>query len=128
MTDKPSIAIIPGGLAGIGPELTAKLLNEPGILDAADITLVGHQHLWQRGARAASKLRALLHILERKAGRVLVKGFPTVFVVSDAMIHGGPYPASTNYGATSVGTLSIRRFLRPGCFQNMLERLVPEFS
>ena len=41
------------------------------------------------------------------------------------MVHGGPYPASTNFGATSVGTLSIRRFLRPVCYQNMPEDLLP---
>jgi hypothetical protein len=57
--------------------------------------------------------RALMPILERKAGRVLANGFPTGVEVVDAMVHGGPYPASTNFGATSVGTMSIRRFLRP---------------
>lgn len=61
----------------------------------------------------------LLPILERKAGRVLFNGFPTGVEVADSMVHGGPYPASTNFGATSVGTLSIRRFTRPVCFQNM---------
>ncbi|MFP3802973.1 aldehyde dehydrogenase (NADP(+)), partial [Paraburkholderia sp. SIMBA_027] len=54
--------------------------------------------------------RKLLPILERKAGRVLANGFPTGVEVSEAMVHGGPYPASTNFGATSVGTMSIRRF------------------
>ncbi|KIC47214.1 2,5-dioxovalerate dehydrogenase [Ruegeria sp. ANG-S4] len=66
----------------------------------------------------------LLPILERKAGRVLFNGFPTGVEVADSMVHGGPYPASTNFGATSVGTLSIRRFLRPVCYQNLPE----EFS
>jgi len=61
----------------------------------------------------------LLPVLERKAGRVLFNGFPTGVEVADSMVHGGPYPASTNFGATSVGTLSIRRFLRPVCYQNM---------
>lgn len=68
--------------------------------------------------------RALLPILERKAGRVLVNGFPTGVEVCDAMVHGGPYPASTNFGATSVGTLSIRRFLRPVSYQNLPEGLM----
>ncbi len=68
----------------------------------------------------------LLPILERKAGRVLANGFPTGVEVADAMVHGGPYPASTNFGATSVGTLSIRRFLRPVCYQNMPESILPE--
>lgn len=63
--------------------------------------------------------RQLLPVLERKAGRVLVNGFPTGVEVSEAQVHGGPYPASTNFGATSVGTLSIRRWLRPVAFQNM---------
>ena len=65
--------------------------------------------------------RNLLPVLERKAGRVLFNGFPTGVEVADSMVHGGPYPASTNFGATSVGTLSIRRFLRPVCYQNMPE-------
>ncbi|MDU8943198.1 aldehyde dehydrogenase (NADP(+)) [Ovoidimarina sediminis] len=69
--------------------------------------------------------RRLLPILERKAGRVLANGFPTGVEVADAMVHGGPYPASTNFGATSVGTLSIRRFLRPVCYQNLPDALLP---
>ena len=68
----------------------------------------------------------LMPVLERKAGRVLANGFPTGVEVCDAMVHGGPYPASTNFGATSVGTLSIRRFLRPVCYQNIPEALLPE--
>ena len=67
----------------------------------------------------------LLPILERKAGRLLANSYPTGVEVSDAMVHGGPYPASTNFGATSVGTLSIRRFLRPVCYQDMPEALLP---
>lgn len=70
--------------------------------------------------------RSLMPILERKAGRVLANGFPTGVDVCDSMVHGGPYPASTNFGATSVGTLSIRRFLRPVCYQNMPDALLPE--
>ena len=67
----------------------------------------------------------LMPVLERKAGRLLANGFPTGVEVADAMVHGGPYPASTNFGHTSVGTLSIRRFLRPVCYQNMPEALLP---
>jgi NADP-dependent aldehyde dehydrogenase len=69
--------------------------------------------------------RRLLPVLERKAGRVLANGFPTGVEVCDAMVHGGPYPASTNFGATSVGTMSIRRFLRPVCYQNIPENILP---
>lgn len=72
--------------------------------------------------------RSLLPILERKAGRILANGFPTGVEVADAMVHGGPYPASTNFGHTSVGTLAIRRWLRPVCYQNMPEALLPADS
>ena len=68
----------------------------------------------------------LMPILERKAGRLLANGFPTGVEVCDSMVHGGPYPASTNFGATSVGTLAIRRFLRPVCYQNMPTTLLPD--
>ena len=68
----------------------------------------------------------LMPVLERKAGRVLANGYPTGVEVCDAMVHGGPYPASTNFGATSVGTLSIRRFLRPVSYQNVPEALLPQ--
>ena len=67
----------------------------------------------------------LVTILTRKAGRILANGFPTGVEVADAMVHGGPYQASTNFGATSVGTMSIRRFLRPVSFQNIPAGLLP---
>jgi NADP-dependent aldehyde dehydrogenase len=69
--------------------------------------------------------RRLMPVLERKAGRILANGFPTGVEVADSMVHGGPYPASTNFGATSVGTLSIRRFLRPVCYQNLPDEILP---
>lgn len=78
-------------------------------------------HLDDADAALAARL---LPVLERKAGRILANGFPTGVEVSEAMVHGGPYPASTNFGATSVGTLAIRRFLRPVCFQNIPENLL----
>jgi NADP-dependent aldehyde dehydrogenase len=73
----------------------------------------------------AGAARRLVPILERKAGRLIVNGFPTGVEVADSMVHGGPYPASTNFGHTSVGTLSIRRFLRPVCYQDMPAELLP---
>lgn len=78
-------------------------------------------HLQEQDSGIAKQLLA---IVEHKAGRVIVNGFPTGVEVSDAMVHGGPYPASTNFGATSVGSLSLRRFLRPVCFQNMPDSLL----
>ncbi|QGA57828.1 aldehyde dehydrogenase (NADP(+)) [Brucella sp. 2280] len=73
----------------------------------------------------AASARKLLPVLERKAGRVLANGFPTGVEVVDSMVHGGPYPASTNFGATSVGTMSIRRFLRPVSYQNIPADVLP---
>ncbi|MEP3279141.1 MAG: aldehyde dehydrogenase (NADP(+)) [Stappiaceae bacterium] len=70
--------------------------------------------------------RSLVPVLERKAGRLLANGFPTGVEVCDSMVHGGPYPASTNFGATSVGTMAIRRFLRPVCYQNLPESILPD--
>ena len=67
----------------------------------------------------------LMPVLERKAGRILANGFPTGVEVSSAMMHGGPYPATTMPGTTSVGTLAIRRFLRPVCYQDIPYALLP---
>ncbi len=70
--------------------------------------------------------RRLLPILERKAGRVLANGWPTGVEVSHAMVHGGPFPATSDSRTTSVGTLAIRRFLRPVCYQDIPADLLPE--
>jgi NADP-dependent aldehyde dehydrogenase len=70
--------------------------------------------------------KELVAILERKAGRIIANGFPTGVEVADPMVHSGPYPASTNFGASSVGSLSIRRFLRPVCYQDIPVDLLDE--
>lgn len=93
------------------------------VAQALDGQLTATLHMDDADLEAA---RALLPILERKAGRVLVNGFPTGVEVVDAMVHGGPWPATTAAGSTSVGTLSIRRFLRPVCYQNLPRALWPE--
>ena len=70
--------------------------------------------------------RQLLPVLERKAGRILVNGFPTGVEVSYAMVHGGPFPATSNDRSTSVGATAIDRFLRPVCYQNLPAELLPQ--
>ncbi|MEC9482916.1 MAG: aldehyde dehydrogenase (NADP(+)), partial [Halomonas sp.] len=70
--------------------------------------------------------RGLIEILEDKVGRLLFNDYPTGVEVCDAMVHGGPYPATTDARGTSVGTLAIERFLRPVCYQNMPESCLPE--
>jgi len=67
----------------------------------------------------------LLPLLERKAGRIIANGWPTGVEVTHAMMHGGPYPASSDSRATSVGSLAIERFLRPVSYQNMPAALLP---
>lgn len=92
-------------LQGLHGQLTATLIAEPGDLtEAAD----------------------LVALLEQKAGRLLLNGYPTGVEVCDAMVHGGPYPATSDARGTSVGTLAIDRFLRPVCYQNFPDALLPD--
>jgi alpha-ketoglutaric semialdehyde dehydrogenase len=92
-------------LRGLHGQLTATLIGEPAELEqSAD----------------------LVALLEQKVGRVLVNGYPTGVEVCDAMVHGGPWPATSDARGTSVGTLAIDRFLRPVCYQNFPDALLPE--
>lgn len=67
----------------------------------------------------------LVGVLETRAGRILFDGWPTGVEVGHAMVHGGPYPSTSDSRATSVGTLAIERFLRPVAYQNLPADLVP---
>ncbi|AIY39807.1 Ketoglutarate semialdehyde dehydrogenase [Collimonas arenae] len=71
-------------------------------------------------------VRRLLPLLERKVGRILANGFPTGVEVSHAMVHGGPFPATSDSRSTSVGSAAIYRFLRPVSYQNLAQDLLPE--
>ena len=92
-------------LQGLRGQLTATLTAEPDDLQAHG---------------------DLLSLLEQKVGRVLFNGYPTGVEVCDAMVHGGPYPATSDARGTSVGTLAIDRFLRPVCYQNCPDALLPD--
>jgi NADP-dependent aldehyde dehydrogenase len=67
----------------------------------------------------------LLAVLETRAGRVLMNGVPTGVEVCAAMVHGGPYPATSDGSSTSVGTAAIERFARRVCWQNVPDALLP---
>ncbi|MEG3163368.1 aldehyde dehydrogenase (NADP(+)) [Sphingomonas sp. PB2P19] len=67
----------------------------------------------------------LVPLLERKVGRILANGWPTGVEVSHAMVHGGPFPATSDGRSTSVGSLAIDRFLRPVCYQDLPQSLLP---
>ena len=86
-------------------QLTATLISEPADLQA---------------------FAEVVPVLEHKAGRLLINGYPTGVEVCDAMVHGGPYPATSDARGTSVGSLAIDRFLRPVCFQNYPDSLLPD--
>ncbi|HEX5057376.1 MAG TPA: aldehyde dehydrogenase (NADP(+)) [Gammaproteobacteria bacterium] len=77
----------------------------------------------------SAELAAHSELVDRlglRAGRLLVNGFPTGVEVCDAMVHGGPFPATTDSRFTSVGTTAIARFVRPVCYQNFPEALLPD--
>ncbi|WP_217477169.1 aldehyde dehydrogenase (NADP(+)) [Stutzerimonas stutzeri] len=102
VTDKAELLRALHGLRG---QLTATLIADEADLDAfADFTA----------------------LLEQKAGRLLLNGYPTGVEVCDSMVHGGPYPATSDPRGTSVGTLAIDRFLRPVCYQNFPDSLLPD--
>jgi alpha-ketoglutaric semialdehyde dehydrogenase len=67
----------------------------------------------------------LIPVLEQKVGRIIVNGWPTGVEVGHAMVHGGPFPATSDSRTTSVGTLAINRFLRPVAYQNLPQELLP---
>lgn len=68
----------------------------------------------------------LVPVLERIAGRIIANAWPTGVEVTHAMVHGGPFPATSDGRSTSVGTLAIDRFLRPVSYQDMPEALLPQ--
>jgi alpha-ketoglutaric semialdehyde dehydrogenase len=69
--------------------------------------------------------RALLPVLEDRVGRILFNGWPTGVEVGHAMVHGGPFPATSDSRTTSVGSLAIERFQRPVCYQDVPADLLP---
>ncbi|TBW55702.1 aldehyde dehydrogenase (NADP(+)) [Marinobacter halodurans] len=70
--------------------------------------------------------RNLLPVLETKAGRILCNGYPTGVEVCHSMVHGGPYPATSDSRTTSVGSAAILRFIRPVCYQDLPQALMPD--
>lgn len=68
----------------------------------------------------------LLAILEQKAGRLILNGFPTGVEVGQAMVHGGPFPATSDGRFTSVGTRAALRFTRAVCYQDFVDSALPD--
>ena len=93
------------------------------MIDALEGQLTAALHIAEGDHKAAKKLMPKLEML---AGRLLVNGFGTGVEVSPAMVHGGPYPATSDARSTSVGTMAIDRFLRPVAYQDMPADLLPD--
>ncbi|MFZ0663740.1 MAG: aldehyde dehydrogenase (NADP(+)) [Acidobacteriaceae bacterium] len=110
-----------------GPaSLVIRYQQREAILQAAE-SLDGHLTATVLGsAEDLIEYRDLIEILERKAGRVIFNGFPTGVEVSHSMVHGGPYPSTSDSRFTSVGSLAILRFARPVCYQGFPEPALPD--
>ena len=110
-----------------GPSTLLVNWNDRGELLAAAESLEGHLTATILGAEAdLAANQDLIAILERKVGRLLFNGFPTGVEVSQAMVHGGPYPATSDSRFTSVGAQAILRFVRPRCYQSFPQAALPE--
>jgi alpha-ketoglutaric semialdehyde dehydrogenase len=92
------------------------------VLEHLEGQLTATLHLTQEDAALAGRL---IPTLERRAGRLIANGWPTGVEVAHAMVHGGPFPATSDGRSTSVGTLAIERFLRPVCYQDFPDALLP---
>ncbi|HVF93697.1 MAG TPA: aldehyde dehydrogenase (NADP(+)) [Sphingomonas sp.] len=92
------------------------------VLASTEGQLTATLHMDEADTPLAAKL---VPLLERKAGRILANGWPTGVEVAHAMVHGGPFPATSDGRSTSVGSLAIDRFLRPVSYQNLPAALLP---
>jgi alpha-ketoglutaric semialdehyde dehydrogenase len=110
-----------------GPEtLLINYSNKEQILEAAR-GLHGHLTATVHGTdQDIVEFSELIAILENKVGRIIYNGYPTGLELCDAIVHGGPYPASTDSRTTSVGTLAIFRFARPVCYQDFPDVALPD--
>jgi alpha-ketoglutaric semialdehyde dehydrogenase len=92
------------------------------VLEGLEGQLTATIHMDDADEAAAAKV---LPVLERKVGRILANGWPTGVEVSHAMVHGGPFPSTSDPRTTSVGSLAIDRYLRPVSYQNLSQTLLP---
>ncbi len=109
-----------------GPSSLVVVVDTPEELEAVALGLDGQLTATVHGSdEELRRYRPLLRILERKAGRLVVNGFPTGVEVGHAMQHGGPYPATTDARSTSVGTAAVARFARPVAYQDFPQAALP---
>lgn len=107
------------------------VITYPGVEDLLPVlgglagNLVGTVHLDPGSAEDLDLARQVVAVLERIAGRIVCNGWPTGVAVVAAQHHGGPWPATTVPGTTSVGTAAIRRWLVPVAYQDFPAELLP---
>ena len=93
------------------------------VIDSLEGQLTGTIHGTPQDLQNAPHL---VESLRERVGRLIFGGFPTGVEVCHAMVHGGPWPAASDNRCTSVGTLSIQRFVRPVCYQNAPQTILPD--
>lgn len=112
-----------------GPSTLLVRYGEPDELPAVAATLEGQLTATVHGEpfelEPGGIADALFQVLVDRAGRLIVNQFPTGVEVGPAMVHGGPYPATSDGRSTSVGTRAIERFTRCVAYQNFPEALLP---
>ena len=106
--------------------LLVKSNNKNDLLEIAN-GLSGHLTASIFGTESElSEYGDLIDVLQSKVGRIIFNGYPTGVEVGHAMVHGGPFPATTAQQTTSVGTAAIKRFARPFCYQNFPQERLPK--
>ncbi|NRR34160.1 aldehyde dehydrogenase (NADP(+)) [Oxalobacteraceae bacterium] len=93
------------------------------IVEELEGQLTAALHVDESDYEEAAKI---LPALERRVGRILVNGFGTGVEVGHAMVHGGPFPSTSDGRSTSVGSNAIARFLRPVSYQDVPDVLLPD--
>jgi NADP-dependent aldehyde dehydrogenase len=110
-----------------GPSSLAITVDSKAQLISAAEKLSGHLTATIHGTDEDLKeYRELIHILEQKVGRLIFNGYPTGVEVCHSMVHGGPYPSTTDSRTTSVGTGAILRFSRPVSYQGFPSTMLPD--
>jgi alpha-ketoglutaric semialdehyde dehydrogenase len=110
-----------------GPSTVAVTTQSRDEVLTAARNLHGHLTATIHGTPADLKEWAeLIEILQTKVGRIIFNAWPTGVEVTHAMVHGGPYPATTDSRVTSVGTAAITRWARPVCWQGFPADTLPE--
>ncbi|MCJ8164049.1 aldehyde dehydrogenase (NADP(+)) [Pontibacter sp. E15-1] len=110
-----------------GPSTLAVTADDKAELLEAAKQLKGHLTITIHGTEEdLLENQDLIGMLEQKAGRLIINGYPTGVEVGYAMVHGGPYPATTDSRTTSVGAAAIMRFARPVCYQSFPMALLPD--